>query len=73
MARAKSPRSRKSAKAPAAAEPVAVVGIGVCLASLRSLEQLFAAIGEDFGAAYMIAVRQQDGLTSETVFEALGR
>ena len=71
MARAKSPRSKKTAKAPAAAEPVAVVGIGVCLASLQSLRDLFAALSEDFGAAYVIAVRQQDGLSSDTVAEAL--
>jgi two-component system CheB/CheR fusion protein len=47
------------------------VGIGVCLASLRSLQELFGQLPEDLGAAYVIAIRQQDGLTVETVLEAI--
>lgn len=53
--------------------PEAVVGIGVCLASLSSIEQLFERLGDDLGAAYIIAVRQQDGLSSSALVEALGR
>ena len=61
------PRRRKQAPA----EPLAVVGIGVCTASLRSLQQLIAGLDENLGAAFMIAVRQQDGLRVDTVVEAL--
>ncbi len=61
------PRRRKQASA----EPLAVVGIGVCTASIRSLEQLIAGLSEDLGAAFVIAVRQQDGLRVDTVVEAL--
>ncbi|HEX8839514.1 MAG TPA: CheR family methyltransferase [Sphingomicrobium sp.] len=52
------------------AKPVAVVGIGVCAASLESLLTLFRDL-DDLGAAYVIAVRQQDGLTVDTVLQAL--
>jgi two-component system CheB/CheR fusion protein len=45
-------------------EPLAIVGIGVCAASVRSLETLFANLPNDLGAAYLVAVRQQEGLTS---------
>ena len=51
--------------------PPAVVGIGVCTASLNSLDQLFAALPTDLDAAYVIAVRQQDGLTVNTVVDTL--
>ena len=39
-----------------------VVGIGVCAVSLRSVESLFAGISPSLGAAYLVAVRQQEGL-----------
>ena len=50
-----------------------VVGIGVCAASLRSLETLFAGIGPSLGAAYLIAVRQQEGLEVRAVLDVLTR
>jgi two-component system CheB/CheR fusion protein len=53
--------------------PAAVVGVGVCLASQASLELLFAHFPPRLGAAYLIAVRQQDGLSVDTVVEALRR
>ena len=74
MARAKSPKpakSKKAAKMPPAAKPIAIVGIGVCLASLKSLQQLFAGLSDDLEAAFVIAVRQQDGLTTATLFGAV--
>lgn len=52
---------------------VAVVGIGVCAASLQSLETLLADIAPTLGAAYLIAVRQQEGLDVGTVIEVLQR
>nr|WP_229362379.1 CheR family methyltransferase [Sphingomonas sp. PL-96] len=45
----------------------------MCAASLRSLETLFAGIGPTLGAAYLIAVRQQEGLDVATVLDVLGR
>ena len=63
--RTRSPRSSPSA------EPLAVVGIGVCLASLQSIERLFSALDPGLDAAFVIAVRQQDGLSSTTVAEIL--
>ena len=54
-------------------ELTAVVGIGVCLASLDSIERLFASLDPDFDAAYVIAVRQQDGLSTKAVAEALAK
>jgi two-component system CheB/CheR fusion protein len=60
-------------KAQSPAEPVAVVGIGVCLASLDSIERLFDGIGQKSGAAFVVAVRQQDGLSSKTVAQALAK
>ena len=56
----------------AATQPSAIVGIGVCAASLRSLCDLFDKLNDDLGAAYVIGVRQQDGLTVQAVMEALG-
>ncbi len=50
---------------------ITVVGVGVCLASLPSLEQLFADIDPDLGAAYLIAVRQTEGLDVATVVDVL--
>ncbi len=55
------------------ARTLPVVGIGVCAGSLRSLETLFADIGTDLGAAYLIAVRRQEGLDVDIVVEALAR
>ncbi|WP_260596629.1 CheR family methyltransferase [Sphingomonas endolithica] len=52
---------------------IPVVGIGVCIRSLRSLETLFAGIEADVGAAYLIAVRQQEGLDVGTVVDVLSR
>jgi two-component system CheB/CheR fusion protein len=54
-------------------EPLAIVGIGVCAASLRSLVSLFAGLSSDLGASFVVAVRQQDGLSVDTVVEALER
>ena len=51
-------------------EPLAIVGIGVCAASLESLLTLFRSL-DGLGAAYVVAVRQQDGLTVDTVIGAL--
>ena len=56
---------------PEAAMPV--VGVGVCAVSLRSLETLFGDIAPGLGAAYLIAVRQQEGLDVGTVVEVLTR
>lgn len=53
------------------AEPVAVVGIGVCAASFRALLTLFEEMHDGLEAAYVVAVRQQDGLAVDTVVEAL--
>jgi two-component system CheB/CheR fusion protein len=50
-----------------------VVGVGVCAASLRSLETLFTGIGPSLGAAYLVAVRQQEGLDVGTVVDVLTR
>jgi two-component system CheB/CheR fusion protein len=60
-------RSRKAAQP----EPLAVVGIGVCAASFRALLSLFSNIHEGPAAAYIVAVRQQDGLSVDTVVEEL--
>ena len=51
--------------------PLAVVGIGVCAASFRALITTFSAIREGLGAAYIVAVRQQDGLSVDTVVAEL--
>ena len=60
-------------KAVQSTAPVAVVGIGVCAASLRSLEEVFAGVGPEIGAAYLVAVRQQEGLSVGTVVDVLKR
>ena len=54
-------------------EPLAIVGIGVCAASLKSLLSLFSGLSNELGASYVIAVRQQDGLSADTVVEALAK
>jgi two-component system CheB/CheR fusion protein len=56
-----------------ASPPMAVVGVGVCGASLASLEALFAGLGPRIGAAYLIAARQEEGLNVERVVDALKR
>ena len=66
--------SRKPSRRPkkdALAEPLAVVGIGVCAASFRAMLALFAGMQEGLGAAFVIAVLQQDGLSVVTVVEAM--
>lgn len=52
---------------------VAVVGIGVCAVSLRSLEFVLTNVDPQLGAAYLIAVRQEEGLDVATVLDVLGR
>ena len=69
--RLKKPSRRSKKDQPT--EPLAIVGIGVCAASLRSLLSLFAGLSNELEASYVIAVRQQDGLTVDTVVEALAR
>ena len=59
--------------APANVGPTVIVGIGVCAASLRSVQALFADIGPGLGAAYLIAVRQEEGLSVDTVVDVLKR
>jgi len=56
-----------------ATTPLAIVGVGVGAASFRSLQELFAHLTEDAGVAFLIAVRQRDGLDVATVVAALGR
>lgn len=73
MAQARSPKRKTAGRRASGVEPLVVVGIGVCSASLRSLEQLFVGLGHDLDAAFMIAVRQQDGLSSGTVVETLAK
>ncbi|MCQ8239564.1 CheR family methyltransferase [Rhizosaccharibacter radicis] len=50
-----------------------VVGVGVSARSIHSMEALFAGIGPSLDAAYVIAVRQQDGMNVQSVVEALQR
>ena len=50
-----------------------IVGVGVGIVSLRSLEALFAGIGPAQGAAFLVAVRQQDGLDVGAVLDLLSR
>ncbi|MFL6760945.1 MAG: CheR family methyltransferase [Sphingomicrobium sp.] len=52
-------------------EPLCVIGIGVCAASLRALVTIFADMHDGLDAAYVVAVRQQDGLSVDAVVEAL--
>ncbi len=60
-------------QAEASIKTMSVVGVGVSAASLRSLEIMFAAIGPGLDAAYLIAVRQQEGLEVGAVVDALRR
>nr|WP_184091191.1 CheR family methyltransferase [Sphingomonas xinjiangensis] len=50
-----------------------VVGVGVCAASLGSLDELFAGVGAGNGGAWLIAVRQKEGLSVDTVLDLLRR
>jgi len=61
----------RRAKQDQSLEPLAVVGIGVCAASLRSLLALFSDLSDKLRASYVVGVRQQDGLSVDTVVEAL--
>ena len=70
MAQSKAPRSKRTS-ARTGSSPVAIVGVGVCRASLSSLQRLFAELPKDLGAGYVIALRQLDGLTVDTVIEAV--
>ena len=54
-------------------EPMAIVGIGVCAASLDSLGILFAGLAPQIAATYLVAVRQKEGLSVESVLETLNR
>ena len=67
----KKPARRRSKDA--GGEPLAVVGVGVCAASLPSLVALFGEITDNLGAAYVVAVRQQDGLTPSAVVDGWSR
>ncbi len=53
--------------------PTAVVGVGVGLRSAQSLERMFAAVRPDLNAAFVVAVRQDEGLQIQTVVEILTR
>src|SRR3954447_24576797 len=70
--RSEQPRRAASARRKPTA-PVAIVGIGVCITSLGSLEQLVANLEKDLDAAFVIAVQQQAGLTVGEVIQALSR
>ncbi|MFL6736364.1 MAG: chemotaxis protein CheB, partial [Sphingomonas sp.] len=54
-------------------EALTTVGIGVCAASLDSLLALFSGLTNGLLPSYVVGVRQQDGLTVETVVEALSK
>src|SRR4051794_14272181 len=62
-------RSKRKAGPPS--PPVPVVGVGVGAVSLESLAALFQGFEPDLGAAYLVAVRQADGVTVATVAEKL--
>ncbi|MGH6992047.1 MAG: CheR family methyltransferase, partial [Caulobacteraceae bacterium] len=49
----------------------AIVGVGVCHRSFESFRALFDLIPSDLDAAWVVAVRQFDGLAVKTVLEAL--
>lgn len=52
-------------------EPAIVVGVGVCAASFESLLRIFGEVDAADNAAYLIAVRQEQGLDVGSVVEAL--
>ncbi|MBV9881836.1 MAG: PAS domain-containing protein [Sphingomonadaceae bacterium] len=66
-------KAKKPARQNGRKRPVAVVGIGLCAASLNGLETLFAALDDELGVAYVIAIRQQDGVGVEQVIRSLSR
>lgn len=53
--------------------PTVLVGVGVGAPSLDSLARLFAGLGPQSDCAYLVAVRQQEGLSVGTVLEVLKR
>lgn len=61
--------ARASGDRPGASVPV--VGIGVSAESLRSLEELAASLDTTLGVAYIVIVRQSDGLEVNAVVQAL--
>ncbi|HVU29191.1 MAG TPA: CheR family methyltransferase, partial [Sphingomicrobium sp.] len=61
----------RTGKRPPRSEPLAVVGIGVCAASLDSLLTLFSGLTNGLLPSYVVGVRQQDGLSVDTVVGAL--
>jgi two-component system, chemotaxis family, CheB/CheR fusion protein len=63
------PARRRSAASDV--QPLAIVGIGVGASSLRALKEIVSRFDPSLGAAYVIAVRQQDGLTVDTVVAAV--
>ena len=65
----KSPMRRSRQSPPN--EPLAVVGIGVCAASLESLLTLFSGLSDGLQTSYVVGVRQQDGLTVDMVLKSL--
>ena len=71
MAKRSTRSSGQTPSSGADAAPFAVVAVAVCSASLGSLETLFTALEPGMGAAYVIALRQQDGLTVDAVVETL--
>ncbi|PYE23900.1 two-component system CheB/CheR fusion protein [Rhizobium sp. PP-CC-3A-592] len=54
-------------------EPLAIIGIGVSATSLGSLDRIFSGLTCDLGAAYLVVVRQQDGLDVQAVVDVLRR
>ena len=55
------------------AKPIAVVGIGVSAASLRSLEMLFALLPRDHGIAYVIVSESAEAVAPGTLLAAINR
>lgn len=51
--------------------PLAVVGLGVCARSLPTFRTIFEELTKPMGAAFLVAVRQNEGLDVATVMDAL--
>ena len=66
-------KRRPEPRQEARVDMIPVVGIGAGAASFRSLEQLFAQLTPGLGAAFVIAIRQQDGLPIDNVIDAIAR
>ncbi|MBA2466345.1 MAG: PAS domain-containing protein, partial [Sphingomonas sp.] len=66
-------KPRRSRKKGERSLPLAVVGVGVSAESIASLETLFASLGTELGAAYIVALRQVEGLRLKTVLESLSK